>query len=344
MEKAKRVFIGGTGRSGTTVLNNLLGRNTDILSFPNESRFIIDPDGLLNLRRFLSSSYTIVDAREAIFRFERLMRVYLTVPSKAPYEGYAFANTFGREFYFDHLDSFLSKITACSYTGSDYHVEPHSLNEGRFVLAGVIAQKIWRTIRNANTHFGQLQLDRPKLKIGKYFEDTSLLNQYCAEYVENLFMHKVEQEGKKTWVEKTPSNLLSILELRDLFPDHLFIHTKRDPRGVVHSYQQQYWAPSRIEDTVELLKQFYSRWAAIKKQADLSQNYIEMKVEDLASDQAKWINVIEGKIGDMTSEYIQPITLDINKVDYWKDTMSKKDRQYVENKLKFAFDLMEYDR
>jgi hypothetical protein len=40
------IFIGGAGRSGTTLLYRLIGAHPDIYGFGFETRFLIDPDGL----------------------------------------------------------------------------------------------------------------------------------------------------------------------------------------------------------------------------------------------------------------------------------------------------------
>jgi hypothetical protein len=40
------IFIGGTGRSGTTILGRLLGAHPDYETIPVEARFHSSPDGL----------------------------------------------------------------------------------------------------------------------------------------------------------------------------------------------------------------------------------------------------------------------------------------------------------
>lgn len=46
---ARPVFIGGTGRSGTTVVARLLGRHSELHSIPVETRFIVRHGGLCDL-------------------------------------------------------------------------------------------------------------------------------------------------------------------------------------------------------------------------------------------------------------------------------------------------------
>ena len=48
-EGINKVFVGGTGRSGTTLIQNILGRHDDIYALEKEMRFLTDPDGLNSL-------------------------------------------------------------------------------------------------------------------------------------------------------------------------------------------------------------------------------------------------------------------------------------------------------
>lgn len=48
---AAPIFIGGTGRSGTTALARLLGHHPDVMAIRWESQFIVSPGGLIDLLR-----------------------------------------------------------------------------------------------------------------------------------------------------------------------------------------------------------------------------------------------------------------------------------------------------
>ena len=56
-EYAKPVFIGGTGRSGTTILSKVLSQHENILQLV-ETRFIIDPDGIIELIPALTDNWS----------------------------------------------------------------------------------------------------------------------------------------------------------------------------------------------------------------------------------------------------------------------------------------------
>jgi omega-hydroxy-beta-dihydromenaquinone-9 sulfotransferase len=67
------IFIGGTGRSGTSQLNKVLGEHPCIWSSPIESRLIADPGGIPDLLHVLSGDPDPYTSADAIHRFERLV-------------------------------------------------------------------------------------------------------------------------------------------------------------------------------------------------------------------------------------------------------------------------------
>ena len=83
----KQVFIGGTGRSGTTHLSKWLGSHRSLVRIPCETRFIVDSGGLIDLHDSLTKSYSHDRARTATRRFFDLMENDMASPWSAPYVG-----------------------------------------------------------------------------------------------------------------------------------------------------------------------------------------------------------------------------------------------------------------
>ncbi|MCP4214744.1 MAG: sulfotransferase, partial [bacterium] len=194
--------------------------------FPNEMRFIIDPDGLLNLITALTINYSPYQAREALHRFEKLMRGHLCRPESKPYPGFNFPDQFGRTFYFDALDDFLGKLTEYEFSGSSFFEVPGKDDE----------------------QDEEYESGRRRITGAVYYSHKEQLFRQAGEFIDGLFRHALKQSGKKVWAEKTPFNILHTDFLWGLCPNAAVIHIKRDPRAVVYSLSNSRlaWAPDDI--------------------------------------------------------------------------------------------------
>ena len=336
------IFIGGTGRSGTGILHEALGCHEAIFALaPGEMRFLIDPDGLISLVDTLTVRYSPVQAREALFRFERLMNVYLTVSPKAPYKGYDLAHCLGGEYYWRRLDEFCDELTDLEYDGTDLQVEPEHNR-----LMGW-AREVQRNLKklpclaSIHTHT-RLSMPRTKLKVVKYFPDRTRLMKVVATFVGDLFRHAAKQRGKETWCEKTPLNILHIDFLWELFPESAIIHIKRDPRGVVYSLNRQFWAPHDVRGACMFLKGIYDHWFNLKSKIDLDKHrYLEVKLEDLAAAPRAVLEQITFLCG-VDNNFINLPNIRLDKVDYWKEEMPKTDKELVTTILGSYIEMMDY--
>ena len=74
----KRIFIGGIGRSGTTITLNALYNHDHVLAFPVETKFLVEEDGFAALISALTTEFSVAGSASAIKRFENLMRNRVT--------------------------------------------------------------------------------------------------------------------------------------------------------------------------------------------------------------------------------------------------------------------------
>ena len=73
----------------------------------------------------------------------------------------------------------------------------------------------------------------------KKFECREDLVAVTRHFVSTMFGAPTLNAGKRFWVEKTPSNIIAMDLIWELFPEATIIHIKRDPRGVLFSLLQQ---------------------------------------------------------------------------------------------------------
>lgn len=271
----KRIFIGGTGRSGTSILHNAMYRHHETYALPQETKFLVEDGGMCDLFDGLTSNFSISHAQGSVRRFDELMRFHFTERNRNNLGlEFTFPDLFGAAHYYNALDQFIDKITYGSF------VEQEAT--GRF-------SKTWYPSEiAARTN-----------SIPRYFADPEVLLSACRGFIEALFDKKAIEAERSCWVEKTPTNLLKIPFLRELYPDSIFIHIKRDPRSVVYSLLKQGWAPDNVRDSAHLMRGTYDKWLEMRKHLPrkLLNNYHEVKLEDFIACPDEFLNDLASKCG-----------------------------------------------
>ncbi len=95
-----------------------------------------------------------------------------------------------------------------------------------------------------------------------------------------------KSQGKKRWVEKTPSNIMHMERLLTLFPGAKFIHVIRDGRDVAISRRKLGWTTSITNDPLRELLFNALDWEKTVKYGRhcgdrLGKNYMEIRYEDI---------------------------------------------------------------
>ena len=316
-----RIFIAGTGRSGTTRLAQLLGSHKRIYSIKNEARFLIDPDGLQDLIEALSSSYTIYHSDQALKRFDGMMRETLVGLTENAFRSWHLDKLFGQELYFSRLNKFMASL-------ADFEFDEVVPVDSRF---------------NPEKQYWPSQNKTYRRVIGKYFPQRQDIINLSSHFVDDLFGSAAAAEGKDFWCEKTPLNLLAIPFLWELFPAAKIVHIKRDPRGVAYSLTQQPWAPSNMKDALKILLPIYDRWRTLKQSIALpEERYIEIESETYFTNCRHQTDKLLDWLGVGASE-MDMADISPNRIDSWRNKMSPADLELCNHYLSPYLSLMGYE-
>jgi hypothetical protein len=209
------IFIGGTGRSGTTILGDLLNEHSLIqTSNPTEIKFFSNRGGFLDLVFGSMESNAEDRAPVSMLHYRTYRKRKLTAQAQ-------------RERRFIELEEKIWEkwweIDAVAPHGPGLHVgiEKEAL------------RKLLSSYKN-------------KLIKNPIPAATSFLNDFIA--------NQRDHGGEKYWAETTPMNISYAHRLIKVSPNALFIVMKRDPRDVIASLLKKDWGPTTALQGVEWIE------------------------------------------------------------------------------------------
>lgn len=338
----EQIFIGGTGRSGTTILGRILSLHKDIFVLPFETRFIVDPDGLINLSLSVSDYWDQYKADLSVRRFKKLMGrlyptsleykvrlgLYLILPKlkiSPPEYTYAmarqwkgegffsynrapFSHFISRDRYFELLKEFIDKLTLSEFEGFWPGTQGFRIKPGVYVVKKFKREEIFSI---------------------------------CREYVNSLFGYALRKYNKKIWADHTPTNILHASLLCEMFPKCKIIHIHRDPRDVIASYLTKHWGGNTVKDATDTVKFIFEKWKEEKQKID-SSRYIEIALEGLVNETEETLNVITKFLNVNFDENMLKIDLSKSHSGRWRRELSSEDVRLIERELREFMDFYGY--
>lgn len=209
------VFIGGTGRSGTTVLGDLLNEHSLVrTSNPTEIKFLANRGGFLDV--VFGSMNSQLENREKISIFH-----YRTYRQRAQKDLMQRRERF--EEFSEKLWQKWWEIDAPAPHGPGLHV-------------GIEKDDL------------QSLLDEYSRSIKK-----NPVKQ-AKKLMQSFIALQKEGKGEKFWAETTPMNISYSQRLIKLFPEAKFIVIRRDPRDVIASLLTKNWGPNTPLEGVEWIE------------------------------------------------------------------------------------------
>lgn len=240
--KVTPVFVGGTGRSGTTVMGDLLGKHPDVrTSTPIEIKFLSNRSGLLDVVFGRDESPNKKKETVSIFHYRTYRKRKLREKEKLA----------------DILAEFEDQVWNKWW---DIDAPPP---HGRGLISGISRSNLEKLMTSL----------RRDLKINRIWAARRFMKRFIA--------LQDEAGSEKYWVETTPMNIPTADKLLKLFPKALFITMVRDPRDVIASLLTKNWGPTTpMEGLTWIEKRLLDGHNALKE-VPLKQK-ITIALEDLA--------------------------------------------------------------
>lgn len=318
-------LIGGSGRSGTTILKEAFANHPQVVT-AGEIRITTDPEGIVDFYNSCSDGWSPYFYDVKVRRLQKLLKdagkstflrkVYAHVVSRSqlrnlpfiPISRYAEVNLEKHcARYFQFVDELLKELVDFRY-------------HGRWTGCEFLQD-------------AQLFYKLPVAKIR--------LAEILGAFLRKVFGEIIETHAAGYFVEDTPWNILWFDKLRELLPEAKLVHIYRDPRDVVASYTKQWWAPSDAVQAAYWYKGIIEQWWSVRAHLP-SDSFKEIALE-------QFVDNAENIITDLCSFWDIPHHPSLMATDLshshagrWKRELTAREQQEVSAILEEPLKLMGY--
>jgi len=258
-------LIGGSGRSGTSILKQVFSQHPDAAGIP-EFRITVDPGGLLDFYSTLKHNWNpylfdqrIKELKEVLKSAGNTAKLSLTYRKALKFTGAA-KNPITK------MDAKYAGI------GLSAHVPEYMFKVDRLIddLTQFHYTGAWT---------GQKLGQRPKLIFRKRI-DTQTLRARLAQFYLDIALSVCINQHASYFLDDNTWNMLYFDSWLDLKPDLKLVHIYRHPLDVTASLMQQPWAPSDPVQAAIFYSGIMDEW--LRKRKDLpSESFIEVSLEEL---------------------------------------------------------------
>lgn len=329
----RRIFIGGTGRSGTTILKKVLTQHPDIAGIPVELRLHVVNGGLIDLAESLSFRWTRTGGNAALHQFRRLSE-YFSTRGRANLPviwrlfrrfGWKHGRPANRQLVLRFLRRFnwmpahpQSRLD--EHFGTEYFEARDSLIED-FCL------------RRSGTQHPDVPESTMSGVTESFYEtrrqSKSRLYRRCGAFLDELYERNWNTVA---WCDDTPLNVFQVDKISSLFDGKnvKFVHIMRHPADVVASWLHldgSGWTTNSFNSTLRTLSSLIE---SILCEVDNMENEVHyIRLEDLASMTEDTVERLFGYLGLDISQKVYNISVDPSRVHRASKDLTKEEIQKV---------------
>jgi len=309
IDKDNFLIIGGTGRSGTTILSKIFKSHPEFASVP-EWRFLIDPDGIIDFYQSVKYSWSPYLYN---IKLKRLDKILKNISHSSKYYRYwrKINKILDKYFSFNYnLIPQYSSINTKKYSPNFKEISK-DLIEG---LKSFKYQTYWS---------GSVFLDSKN----QYYKTTYQgIDKELRSFIYNIREDVLTFQNKRYYLEKNTWNILFYDKILELLPDSKLVHIYRNPLDVIASFSKQSWMPNDLVQCAHIYKGLMQRWLQVKSLVP-EESYLEVSLDKLVEAPEKILKKICAFWGVEWHENLLAISLDKLNKNRWKKDI---DPSYLE--------------
>lgn len=328
-ENGIKIFVtGGTGRSGSNILRKVIGGHPDVAEIPQEWRFTIDPDGLVDFYETFATMWSPILFDVKFRRLKRLLKkIERYGTSKRMYRILLYRSQIPKIFPIN-FDLPFGRLSAVDYCPRFKEIV------GRFLekLVRFKYQARWTgsEIFSHNTmHYG-----------GPFLREelARLLEQFFREIVRDV----AETQGCGCYVENNTWYPLFFDRFLEIVPSAKLISIFRDPRDIISSYISRNYTPKTPVEAAYYYRDIMNRWEKIREGLP-GGSYMEVSLERMIETPEETSRQICRFLDIPWHEKMLSVKLMKTSTQRWKRDLSKKDLKDIQPIIHRELDLYGYE-
>lgn len=318
------VLVGGSGRSGTTILNKILGQHSSCFVTP-PWRFMTDPDGVFD---FISNRNAFWTPYHDDIRFKRLQKLLKEV---------ARPNLFGTALDKLNLRKKTYKLPVNILPKyAHINAEKHCLEFEQF------SKQLLHDIKAFDYQAHWVGSNFLETRNMSYIKPDAQLWEAANSFYLNIVQSCLKHSDKENFIDRNTWNHLAFDSFYHMNPKIKLLHIYRHPKDVICSFVKQNWMPKTYKEAAYIYQDLMDQWFRVRTLVP-ENSYMEVSLENLVSNPPEALKDVCNFIGVDFEERMLEVSLEKSNSGKWKSEIPKSDRAAIDRIISETLQIYNYE-